>query len=211
MLSPCTLSYLKPLSFFHNLLYKRLLFSDYIDWILRRGRITEGTLRHRKVSQLSPRNSILIIYFLVRVKSLFEYGKNYPWQAPDNCPYCRGRRLWGHGFVQRCFSGFIQKVWVKKYRCPDCGRVHTMRPDTHWSRFHTSMYNILKSLLCKISYSRWKRYLPRQSQQYWFKGLIFQSSRFMNTLHLTSDVVLGLISRSIIPPSHSIHCECLRV
>ena len=178
---------------------------------MRRGRITGSTLRHRKVSQLSPKNSILIIYFAVRVKSLFECGKNYPWQAPDKCPGCRGRRLWGHGFAQRCFSGFIQKLWVKKYRCPDCGRVHTLRPDTHWSRLQTSRYNILKSLLFKIIYGRWNRRLPRQSQQYWFSGLIFQSSRLVNTLIPTLDVMRALISKAIIPASHSIHCECLRI
>jgi len=192
-------------------LYKRFIFSDYIDWIFRRGRITGSTLWHRKVSQLSPWNSILIIYFAVRVKRLFKDGTGYAWQRPDECPGCRSRRLWGHGFVQRCFSGFIQKLWVKKYRCPDCGRVHTIRPVTHWSRLHTSRHNILKSLLCKIRYGRWKRYLPRQSQQYWFRGLIFQSSRLVNTLHLTADVVRGLISKAIIPASHSIHCECLRI
>ncbi len=192
-------------------MYKGYLFSNYIDRTFWRGRITGSTLRHRKVSQLSPKNSILIIYFAVRVKSLFNAGKGYAWNKPDECPGCRSRRLWGHGFVARCFSGFTRKLWIKRYSCPDCGRVHTMRPDTHWSRFHTSRYNILKSLLCKIRYSRWKIYLPRQSQQYWFRGLIFQSSSLINTLIPTSDVVCGLISKAIIPVSHSVHCECLRL
>ena len=153
----------------------------------------------------------MIIYFYVRVKSLFECGKNYPWQVPDKCPGCGGSRLWGHGFAARCFSGFIHKLWVKRYRCPDCSSVHTMRPATHWSRLHTSRHNILRSFLSKIKFIKWRTSLPRQSQQYWFKGLIFQSSRLVNTLVPTTEGVRGLISKAIIPATHSIQSECLRL
>lgn len=179
--------------------------------VIERKRITKSTLLHRKDSQLSSKNYILIIYFFVSVKNLFNIGKDYPWHKPDVCPGCKGRRLWGHGYTQRCFSDLTQKLWVKRYRCPDCDSVHTMRPATHWRRFHTSISNILRSLINKIKRNRWISSLPRQNQQYWFKGLIFQASHLVNILSPTVDVLRGLISRAVIPASHSMHCEILRL
>ncbi|KRT62350.1 MAG: hypothetical protein XU11_C0086G0003 [Candidatus Dadabacteria bacterium CSP1-2] len=158
-----------------------------------------------------PNNSILIIYFAVRVKDLFETGKEYPWSRPKRCPRCKGIRLWGHGFAGRYFQGFVQRLWVKKYLCPDCKSVHTMRPSTHWRRFQSSRFVILRSLLYKIRRNKWRRSLPRQNQQYWFSGLIFQASRQKNIKLPTVEVIGELLRGSIIPVSHSIHCECLRL
>jgi hypothetical protein len=153
----------------------------------------------------------LIIYSSVNVKTLYEHGKDYPWPKPKRCPKCKGRRLWGHRFATRCFIGFLQKLWVKKYCCPDCGSVHTMRPSTHWSRFQYCVFVILWCLLNKIKHNRWRSSYSRQNQQYWFKGLIIQSSRHKNTQVPTIEVLRKLILKPVIPVSHSRNSEILRL
>lgn len=158
-----------------------------------------------------PTNDILIIYFSVIVKSLIYAGKTYEWRKPAICPGCKGIRLWSHGFAGRYFHGFIEKVWVKRYRCPDCQSVHTMRPSSHWRRFHYSWQEIISSLLYKIRCNKWIRSIPRQNQQYWNKGLIIQSSRHRNIFSPTVDVLRDIVIKLIIPSSHSKQSECLRI
>jgi hypothetical protein len=46
-------------------------------------------------------------------------------------PSMRGPRLWGHGHVPRYLDALVEPVWVKRWRCPVCRAVHTLRPDTH--------------------------------------------------------------------------------
>jgi len=119
-------------------------------------RITERFLDEEASLSYPPEDILLILYFPVKVKTLFELGKDYPWIKPQRCPQCKGRRLWGHGFVTRCFNRFSEKLWIKRYRCPDCSSVHTMRPSTHWSRFQYSISVILGYLLKKIRDDRWR-------------------------------------------------------
>lgn len=152
----------------------------------------------------------MILYFNINVKDLFRLGKAYPWVKPDRCPKCKGIRLWGHGFVQRCFRGYSKKIWLKRYRCPDCNRVHTIRPANYWSRFHYCRFIILRCLLKKIRYKKWASSISYQAQQYWFKGLIFQSSIYKNTGFPTEGTLRVLFSKPIIPASHSIKSEVLR-
>jgi len=158
-----------------------------------------------------PTNDILIIYFRVIVKSLFNAGKAYEWFRPASCPACNGIRLWGHGFAGRYFHGFIEKVWVKRYRCPDCQSVHTMRPSSHWRRFHYSWRVIITSLLYKVRCNKWLGSISRQSQQYWFSGLIIQLSCYRNISLPSVEDLRGLVIKLIIPPSHSKQSECLRI
>lgn len=158
-----------------------------------------------------PTNDILIIYFSVIVKSLFNSGKTFEWFRPASCPECKGVRLWGHGFAGRYFHGFSGRLWVKRYRCPDCQSVHTMRPSSHWRRFQYSRLVILRSLLYKIRRHKWIRSIPRQNQQYWFSGLIIQLSCYRNISLPSVEDLRGLVIKLIIPPSHSKQSECLRI
>jgi transposase-like protein len=112
----------------------------------------------------------LILYFAVDVKRLYELGKGYPWQKPARCPVCRSDRLWGHGFVRRYFEPFEQPVWIKRYRCPDCGAVHTMRPDTYLEGLRYPLAVILLCLCIKTCSNRFAG-LTYQLQQAWWKAL----------------------------------------
>ena len=74
------------------------------------------------------RNGAMIIFSAVKLKDLFKKERNYPWQKPDSCPCCNSCRLWGHGFAEAIFDGFIRPLLLKLYRCPDCGCVIRLRP-----------------------------------------------------------------------------------
>lgn len=63
--------------------------------------------------------------------------------------------------------------------------------------------------MAKVEDHCWLSHIPRQNQQYWFKGLKFQAMRFGNALSL--DTIKEILSRSLIPVSHSLKCEMLRL
>lgn len=76
----------------------------------------------------------------------------------------------GHGYVQRYFDGRAEKVWIKRYRCGECGAVHTLRPAGYWRNFLTPITEIVSSLRLKIEHDRWADRYDRQRQQYWWRG-----------------------------------------
>lgn len=126
-------------------------------------------------------------------------GKLFPWLRPDRCPRCGGRRLWGHGYVQRYFDGVAEPLWMKRWRCPDCGAVHTCRPASHWRRFLAPIAVILASLAAKLEGFRWPSSENRQRQQYWHHGYRIQS-RFEG---LPAAPVANLLAKFVIVATHS--------
>jgi len=88
---------------------------------------------------------------------LMSLCKRYPWPRPGWCLRCGGWRLWGHGYVPRYFDGFAEPLWIKRWRCPDCGAVHICRPDSHWCRFLAPIATILVSLASKFAGLPWPR------------------------------------------------------
>lgn len=86
------------------------------------ARSAAALLARKRWVKLYPNHILLIILVKVCVKKVFEKGRNFPWFRPDNCPVCGGR-IWGHGFVPAFFDGFNQALWLRRYRCQDCGSV----------------------------------------------------------------------------------------
>lgn len=152
----------------------------------------------------------MILYFPVNVKDLFVRGRAYHWEKPKRCPVCNSRRLWWHGFVLRCFRGYAAKIWVRRCFCPDCGRVHTLRPDSHWARLQSSRFCILRAVVSRLVRDRWRSDVPRQSQQYWFGGLVFQASRLENMLKPSMSFLRRLLAVPIIAVTHSLDCAIIR-
>lgn len=107
--------------------------------------------------------------------ALMSQGKLYPWPRPCRCPRCGGLRLWGHGYVARYFDETVEPLWVKRWRCVECGAVHTLRPHTHWRRFWAPIALICVCLQAKITQGRWQTGSCRQRQQYWWHGYRIQS------------------------------------
>jgi hypothetical protein len=147
----------------------------------------------------------------VDVQRLVELGKKYPWPKPARCLFCASPRIWGHGFVQRYFEGFVHPLWVRRLRCPDCGAVYTLRPDLFYRRLRYSLRTILSSLMTKITDGCWLPSLPRQNQQYWYRGLRLQSLRIKNIVFPDMTALKEIISSGFIPASHSLDCAMLRL
>jgi hypothetical protein len=126
----------------------------------------------RRMSQ--SRSRCLVLLVSVDFSLLRSAGKSYPWERPPCCRRCQGLRLWGHGYVARYFDGEPGRLWMKRWRCPDCGAVYTMRPSTHWRGFLSPWWLILASLLQKVVQGRWLSVAGRQRQQYWRRGYLKQ-------------------------------------
>ena len=109
----------------------------------------------------------LLIYLSVDLNELFSLGKEYPWPRPERCPSCFGNRLWSHGYAARNFDGFAKALWVKKYRCPDCRSVHTIRPTGYMSFVQASVFKIYFSLAIKIIFGFWFLDFCSRRQRYW--------------------------------------------
>ena len=147
----------------------------------------------------------LILSLSVDLEKLMREGRAYPWPRPPCCPRCDGHRLWGHGYVRRYFDGLSGAAQVKRWRCVDCGAVHTMRPASHWRGFWATVGLIVLSLSSKLSGSRWLVDVSRQRQQYWWRGYQRQS-HFAGT----SASLSVLLDQQIIAATHSVRFRCLR-
>jgi hypothetical protein len=114
-----------------------------------------------------------MIYFVsVLLKDIFEQGKDFPWLRPEVCPCCGHYKLWGHGFASRFFDGFTDSLFLKCYRCPGCGRVITLRPDTHFSRIRSSKEAIRTHLERRLKERRWPiSTLSRPRLRHWRANL----------------------------------------
>jgi len=126
-------------------------------------------------------------------------GKLFPWPRPPRCPRCGGQRLWGHGYVGRYFDGFSGQAWMKRWRCVDCGAVHTCRPATHWRRFLAPIEVIVASIGAKLSGLHWPKTASRQRQQYWHQGYLIQS-RFDG---LSPATIGDLLAFLVVAATHS--------
>ena len=153
----------------------------------------------------------MVLHVAVDVQKLVELGKKYPWPRPARCLSCKSSRLWGHGYVRRYFEGFVHPLWIRRLRCPDCRTVYTLRPDLFYRGFRYSVRTILSSLMAKITDGWWLPSLPRQNQQYWYKGLKLQATRFKNIVSPDTATVNEIILSGFIPASHSFNCAMLRL
>jgi hypothetical protein len=153
----------------------------------------------------------VVLHVSVDVKRLFELGKAYPWPRPECCRSCSSRRIWGHGYVKRYFEDSCEPLWVRRFRCPECGTVYTLRPDLFFKGFRYSLITIILSLVKKITDHRFLSSVSRQIQQYWRKGFVFQSSRNRNVPSPDMDTLKQTFSLPIVPVSHSFDCVYLRL
>jgi len=142
-------------------------------------------------------SGILVLHFRVDVKYLCEVGKRYCWPKPSTCPGCGGMRLWGHGFVGRYFEGFVNPLWMKRFRCPDCTAVHTGRPGGFLNGIRSPAEVVRSCLAAKITNNRWLRSVSRQNQQYWFHCLRMWTSRLSNATLLSLAHLESFVSARI--------------
>jgi hypothetical protein len=109
----------------------------------------------------------MILYYKITIKKLSEEGKNFKWGSCD-CIKCN-RKMWGHGYVTRYFSGIPDSVYLKRYRCPGCRSVVSTRPEGFFAHIRSSIFSIYSALKAKISNGHWPPQFPRQRGGHWLK------------------------------------------
>jgi hypothetical protein len=70
---------------------------------------------------------------------------------------------------------------------------------------------ILPSLVTKITDNWWLPSLPRQNQQYWYRGLRLQALRINNIVFPDMETLQEIVSNGFVPVSHSFDCAMLRL
>lgn len=144
----------------------------------------------------------MILYIEINLENLKHLGKNFSWINPNKCPSCNHFKLWGHGYVQRYFNDEPESYWIKRYKCPQCKRIHTCRPLTHYRRFQNSKIIMLGFLFLYFLLGKYPGKHTRQKEQYWIKG--FRLQNFLNgKFKDISEGFLNLLKNSIIPFTHS--------
>jgi hypothetical protein len=83
-------------------------------------------------------------------------------------------RIWGHGYVAAYFDGFSEALFLRRYRCPDCGCVYRLRPAGYFRRFQATAACIRASISRRLLQGRWNPGLPRSRQRHWLAGLVRQ-------------------------------------
>jgi hypothetical protein len=102
------------------------------------------------------------------------------------------------------FDDYADQLWVLRYRCADCGAVHTMRPSGYDRRFRAQWLAIFFVLLIKILSGRWSSSFSKERQRYWMKGFALHASRRSNVSGLIDRLkTLGALTESVIVGTHS--------
>lgn len=145
----------------------------------------------------------MIILIVVDFKELFVLEKKYPWLRPVACDKCGGK-IWGHGYVWRFFAQAPNGCWVKRYYCPDCGCVITIRPVGYWPRFFQGSENIRQALSYRLAQAKWPPGLNRQTGGYWLRALNEQVKKILGqAMEIFPNGFDELIKRSWVPVSRS--------
>jgi len=148
----------------------------------------------------------MVLFISIKLKKLFEQGRDYPWERPDQCPECDGCRVWGHGYVPVLFDGFNEPLLIKRHRCPDCRCVMRFRPKGHFKRFQASIKTIQACLSGKLKHGQWNPSISRSRQRHWLLALIRKIKAYLNDTW-KKGLLEGfdrLISQGHIPVSRSI-------
>jgi hypothetical protein len=136
--------------------------------------------------KLIPKGTKSLLICRIDLQKVQESGKNFFWKKPGSCPACNSRRLWGHGFALRYFFGFASGLWMKRWRCPDCGAVHTSRPADFLPGMQYPRRLQQSSLETKLAGKPYLKSIARQIQQYWWKTFLSRSKESENWAPLKS-------------------------
>ena len=122
----------------------------------------------------------MIIFVPVLLKDIFEQERDFVWGRPSCCPRCNHYKVWSHGFVERIFDGFNTTLSLKCYRCPLCGCVITLRPDTHFSRFQASKDKMRSFLSERLKTGRWPPDQSHSRHRHWLRNLKKQTKALLS-------------------------------
>ena len=160
--------------------------------------------KHRRICA-PERNKFMIVAVQTFLKDIVEKGKSYPWQKPPVCPKCKGRRVWGHGFVLAYFDGYEEGLYLRRYRCPDCGCVIRMKPEGFFKRFRVCLQTIRSSVCERVKSNTWLPAISRTRQRHWLRALERKSKAYLgNTCTCLLEAFDQIRDLGRIPVSRSI-------
>lgn len=114
---------------------------------------------------------LMIFSVLVSLKEIVERGRDFPWPRPKKCPRCEGPRIWGHGFITAFFDGFAGEVWLRRYRCPECGCVLRVRPSGYFERVQAPISAVRSCISFRLAHGRWPPGGSRCRHGHWLRSL----------------------------------------
>ena len=112
----------------------------------------------------------MILLRKICFKELSEQGRSFNWGQHD-CEKCQ-RAMWGHGFVTRYFAEVRSALFLKRYRCPGCRVVVTLRPEGYFSRIRSSIRSIYETLLVRLTRGAWGTPGLRQRAGHWLRRFV---------------------------------------
>ena len=112
----------------------------------------------------------MIEFTKINLSQLQKEGKTYNWKRPSGCPKCK-QPVWGHGYVSRYFNDCSSFVYLKRWFCPHCSTVTTMRPASFWRRFQEKISKIYEALIHRVTESKWPPWTTRQRAGNWMRRL----------------------------------------
>jgi hypothetical protein len=111
----------------------------------------------------------MILLVKITIEELSKNGKDHKWEKCF-CDKCH-RNMWGHGFTLRYFSEILDGIYLKRYRCPDCCCVVTVRPEGYWQGIRSSIQSIYEALKSRLN-GYWQSGFPRQRGLHWLKKFV---------------------------------------
>jgi len=129
----------------------------------------------------------MVVFVTTDLNLLSQDGKKFNWKKPL-CPKCHCH-IWGHGYVPCYFAVLKGHVFLKRYRCPHCWSVITMRPIGFWRRIQTAIETIYKALDYRLRFGHWQKMIPRQRAGHWMRrfGGYCKTAGFTDMLQALAD------------------------
>ena len=112
----------------------------------------------------------MLVFTDVSVDEIVAQGKAFKWIRPS-CP-CGSAKVWGHGYVWRFFAALASAVALKRFRCPACAQVFTMKPAGFCRRYQTAGSAMAAALAARMMHRGWPRGLPRQRAGHWLRKFL---------------------------------------
>ena len=151
------------------------------------------------------KGTFLILQISVSIKDIFRLGRGFPWPRPERCPRCGHVRLLGHGFVRAYFDGYLEGLWLRRYRCPSCRLVIRFRPSGYFKRFQASIRTIRQILAYRFYHHLWPPGSSRQRQGHWLRSLLKKALFYLGLSGFRDilDAFDQLVSLGVTPVSRS--------
>lgn len=150
----------------------------------------------------------MILPVVAILKEICEKGREYLWPKPKACPKCGAGRLWGHGFVAAYFDGAVEGIYLRRYRCPDCGCVVRLKPAGYFKRFQASIEAIRSCVCGRCDKARSRVVVSRTREGHWFRALKRKAKAYLGDSFGggVPEAFEQLLGMGKIPVSRSMQC-----